>query len=93
MDSIVDTIELILNKDIVARDAANLNFKLNNYKSTIYFQKINDSNIIINAKSLIGLLQGHFRQGEAIKVFIFDMKDISELDKIKETLNEIGGRK
>jgi phosphotransferase system HPr-like phosphotransfer protein len=77
-----------IQRDIVARTAANLNFELNKYKTTIYLTKENED-FIINAKSLIGLLQGHFRENDIVKLMLFDT-NYKEVGEIKELFNTIG---
>jgi phosphotransferase system HPr-like phosphotransfer protein len=49
------TIKYKLNKDIIARTAANFVWELNNCESSIY---VINNNRKINGKSLIGVLSG-----------------------------------
>ena len=58
--------------------------ELNKYKTTIYLTKENED-FIINAKSLIGLLQGHFRENDIVKLMLFDT-NYKEIGEIKELL-------
>lgn len=73
-----------LDKDVVARTAANLSFNLNNFHSDIH---IKNHNRIINGKSLVGVLQGNLKFGDTITIYI---NDLSEVNKIKEYFSEIG---
>ena len=78
-----------LNRDIVARTAANFCFELNKFKTTIYLiNKTHDTERIVNAKSLIGLLQSHLRVNDIIELHIDDIVD--DVNKIKEIFMEIG---
>jgi phosphotransferase system HPr-like phosphotransfer protein len=74
-----------LNKNIAARTANILNWNLKNLKSSIYI--IGESGRKVNAKSLVGILSGSFKDGETIKVLTEDNNDLS---KIKSYLNEVG---
>lgn len=79
----------LLNKDIISRDAAQLNWKLNQLSLTIHI-KNNSKDKIINGKSLIGILSGNFRYNDKITIMIDDYHDQFEIDKIKEYFNEVG---
>ena len=76
----------LLNKDIISREAAQLNWKLNQLPITIYI-KNNFKDKIINGKSLIGILS---RYNDKITIMINDYHDQFEIDKIKEYFNEVG---
>jgi phosphotransferase system HPr-like phosphotransfer protein len=47
-----------LNKDLIARTAVILNWNLKTIKSNINLINIDNSNRMVNAKSLVGLLSG-----------------------------------
>lgn len=75
-----------LNKNIISKTAAYFTFDLNNFHSDIHIKK-NNSNKIINAKSLIEVLKGNLKNGDNIKVYI---NDLLETDKIKKCFINIG---
>lgn len=77
--------QLILNKNITGRVAAQLNWALSSLKSSIRI--INKEGRMVNAKSLVGLLSGQIREGDLITIS-FDQKD--EEQKIKFYFREIG---
>lgn len=77
--------QLILNKNITGRAAAQLNWALSSLKSSIRI--INKEGRMVNAKSLVGLLSGQIREGDLITIS-FDQKD--EEQKIKFYFREIG---
>lgn len=77
--------QLILNKNITGRAAAQLNWALSSLKSSIRI--INKEGRMVNAKSLVGLLSGQIRKGDLITIS-FDQKD--EEQKIKFYFREIG---
>ena len=79
----------LLNKDIISREAAQLNWKLNQLPITIYI-KNNFKDKIINGKSLIGILSGNVRYNDKITIMINDYHAQFEIDKIKEYFNEVG---
>ena len=77
--------QLILNKNITGRAAAQLNWALSSLKSSIRI--INKEGRMVNAKSLVGLLSGQIREGDLITIS-FDQED--EEQKIKFYFREIG---
>ena len=77
--------QLILNKNITGRAAAQLNWALSSLKSSIRI--INKEGRMVNAKSLVGLLSGQIREGDLITIS-FDQ--IDEEQKIKFYFREIG---
>lgn len=77
--------QLILNKNITGRAAAQLNWALSSLKSSIRI--INKEGRMVNAKSLVGLLSGQIREGDLITIS-FDQVD--EEQKIKFYFREIG---
>ena len=74
-----------LNKDIVARTAANLSYNLNQLHSSIH---ICNKQKLINGKSLIGILTANMKFGDIITITYDEPTD---LVKIKEIFNELGG--
>ena len=74
-----------VNKNIIGREAAQLNWKLNSLSTSINI--INQENRKVNGKSLIGLLSGNFKKNQNITIIIDTDK---EIDKIKQYFNEIG---
>lgn len=74
-----------LNKNLLARNAAQLVFSLNEVNSTITLRR-KDSNCV-NGKSLVGVLSGHFLYDEIVTVFI---DTVEELSRVKEIFNEYG---
>lgn len=77
------TIIYKLNINLVARAAAELNWKLKQLDTSIYIV----ADRLINAKSLVGILSGNFQKDQLIKI---SFEDIEYVDKIKEIFNEIG---
>ena len=73
-----------LNKDIVARTAANLVFNLSEIKS-IHIAK---GNTCFNGKSLVGILSNNLLSGDIINL---EIEELSDVEKVKEIFNEIGG--
>lgn len=74
----------IIEKDIVARQAANLVFNLQEISDDIHIGK---NNKCVSGKSLVGILQSGLRYGDKVKVF-YNKKE--ETFKIKEIFNSIG---
>ena len=72
-----------LNKDIVARTAANLVFNLSEIKS-IHIVK---GNTCFNGKSLVGILSNNLLSGDIINL---EIEELSDVEKVKEIFNEIG---
>lgn len=72
-----------LNKDIVARTAANLVFNLSEIKS-IHIAK---GNTCFNGKSLVGILSNNLLSGDIIHL---EIEELSDVEKVKEIFNEIG---
>ncbi len=72
-----------LNKDIVARTAANLVFNLSEVKS-IHIAK---GNTCFNGKSLVGILSNNLLSGDIINL---EIEELSDVEKVKEIFNEIG---
>lgn len=72
-----------LNKDIVARTAANLVFNLSEIKS-IHIAK---GNTCFNGKSLVGILSNNLLSGDIINL---EIEELSDVEKVKEIFNEIG---
>lgn len=72
-----------LNKDIVARTAANLVFNLSEIKS-IHIAK---GNTCFNGKSLVGILSNNLLSGDIINI---EIEDLSDVEKVKEIFNEVG---
>lgn len=78
------TLTYRLDRDIVARTAAQLNWNLKQVRSSI---RISNNGIIINGKSLVGILSGHMRFNDIITITIDEPTDA---DEIKEYFNEVG---
>ncbi len=74
-----------LNKDIIARTAAMLNWSLNSINSSVNI--VNTEGRMINGKSLVGILSGHLRKDDQIKILI---NDEQEVNKVKNCFNEVG---
>ena len=72
-----------LNKDIVARTAANLVFNLSEIKS-IHIAK---GNTCFNGKSLVGILSNNLLSGDIINL---EIEELSDVEKVKEIFNEVG---
>lgn len=77
------SIQYRLKKDLTGRAATQLNYNLNGLKSSVSLIR----DVVINAKSLVGILSGGFKQGEVITV-LFDRDNESEA--ICEYFNEVG---
>lgn len=73
-----------LNKDIIARTAANLVFNLSEIKS-IHIAK---RNTCLNGKSLVGILSNNLLSGDIINI---EIEDLSDVEKVKEILMKLGG--
>lgn len=82
------TISYKLNKDLIGRAAAMLNWKLGTLKSSVRIVS-KEEDRIVNAKSLIGLLSGCFKAGSIIEILIDNKAD---LDKIEKAFNEVGNK-
>lgn len=72
-----------LDKDIVARTAAQLNFSLNTVKDSVFIIK---NKRCFNGKSLIGILANNLKKGDAIEIEA-STKDVLF---IKEIFNQVG---
>lgn len=72
-----------LNKDLVSRAAMQLNWGLSQLNTNINIC----SERTINGKSLVGILSGHFKKNEIIKV---NFDNESYRNKIIECFNEVG---
>lgn len=71
-------------KDVAGRTAAQLNWNLKQFNSPI---RIIINNTIINAKSLVAILNARMRFNDVITVII---DEIDSIEDIKEYFNEIG---
>lgn len=78
------TITYKLNRDIVARTAAQLNWNLKQVHSSI---RIIHEDRVVNGKSLIGIMSANMRFNDIISIVIDEFADI---EKIKEYFNEVG---
>ena len=76
-----------LNVDLVARAAVTLNWNLKTIKSSINLINIDNSNRMVNAKSLVGLLSGQFREGDQVEILVENKEDLM---KVKSYFNEVG---
>lgn len=76
----------ILKENLMQRNAANLAFSLSNLKTDIYLYK-KGLNRRVNGKSILGILSGHFIQGEIIKILI---NSPEQLSRVKEIFNNYG---
>lgn len=76
-----------LNVDLIARAAITLNWNLKTIKSSINLINIDNNNRMVNAKSLVGLLSGQFREGNQIEILVENKED---LIKVKSYFNEVG---
>ena len=79
------TLTYRLDRDIVARTAAQLNWNLKQIPSSI---RIIHGDRIVNGKSLIGIMSANMRFDDTISVIIDDIED---MDKVKEFFDEVGG--
>lgn len=75
-----------LNTNLMQRNATNLVFNLQQLKTSIYLYK-QGLERRVNGKSIIGILSGHFIQGETIKIFIDNPEQLS---RVKEIFNNYG---
>lgn len=73
-----------LDRDVVARTAAQLNWNLKQVRSSI---RITNHDTIVNGKSLVGILTAHMRYDDVITITVDEPTDIED---IKEYFNEIG---
>ena len=78
------TFTYILDKDIVARTAAQLNWQLKSLPCAI---NIRNKDIIINGKSLVGILSAHMRFNDTIEITTEGPVDT---DLVREYFNEVG---
>lgn len=78
------TITYKLDRDIVARTAAQLNWNLKQVRSSI---RIIHGDRIVNGKSLIGIMSTNMRFDDTISIIIDEPADVEE---IKEYFNEVG---
>lgn len=78
------TITYKLDRDIVARTAAQLNWNLKQVRSSI---RIIHGDRIVNGKSLIGIMSANMRFDDTISIIIDEPADVEE---IKEYFNEVG---
>ena len=74
-----------INKDLVGRTAAQLNWNLNKLSSSLYI--ITKEKRMVNGKSLVGLLQGNIRKGDLVTILLDKEEDLAEA---KSSLNNIG---
>ena len=74
-----------IDKDLVGRTAAQLNWNLNKLSSSLYI--ITKEKRMVNGKSLVGLLQGNIRKGDSVTILLDKEEDIT---KTKSFLNNIG---
>ena len=74
-----------INKDLVGRTAAQLNWNLSKLSSSLYI--ITKEKRMVNGKSLVGLLQGNIRKGDSVTILLDKEEDIV---KAKSFLNNIG---
>lgn len=76
----------ILKENLMQRNATNLVFNLQGLKTSIYLYK-KGLERRVNGKSIIGILSGHFTQGEIIKILIDAPEQMS---RVKEIFNNYG---
>ena len=74
-----------INKDLVGRTAAQLNWNLSKLSSSLYI--ITKEKRMVNGKSLVGLLQGNIRKGDSVTILLDKEEDIV---KAKSFLNNVG---
>ena len=74
-----------INKDLVGRTAAQLNWNLSKLSSSLYI--ITKEKRMVNGKSLVGLLQGNIRKGDLVTILLDKEEDLAEA---KSSLNNIG---
>lgn len=79
------TLNYKINKNIVGRTAAQLNWNLNKLSSSLYI--ITKEERMVNGKSLVGLLQGSIREGDLVTILLDKEEDIAIA---KSSLNDIG---
>lgn len=77
-------LKYILFKDIACRNANNLVWELREIKSPI---KILNNNTLVNAKSIIGVLQGRLRFNSEIIVFV---EDPTCVENVRKSFNYYG---
>lgn len=78
------TFRYILDRDVVARTAAQLNWQLKSLSCSV---NIKNSDRIINGKSLVGILSAHMRLNDVIEI---TTDGVVDGDLIREYFNEIG---
>lgn len=69
-----------LNVNLWNRNAANLVFALNELPTSVFLYK--EYGRRINGRSLIGILSGHFLQGDTIKILIDNPEQMSRIKSI-----------
>ena len=74
-----------LNLTLWNRNAANLVFALSELPTSVFLYK--EYGRRINGKSLIGILSGHFLQGDTIKILIDNPEQMS---RVKSIFNQYG---
>lgn len=79
------TLNYRINKDLVGRTAAQLNWNLNKLSSSLYI--ITKEERMVNGKSLVGLLQGNIRKGDLVTILLDKEEDLAEA---KSSFNNIG---
>ena len=79
------TLNYKINKDLVGRTAAQLNWNLSKLSSSLYI--ITKEKRMVNGKSLVGLLQGNIRKGDLVTILLDKEEDLAEA---KSSLNNIG---
>ena len=67
-------------KNLTGRAASQFNWGLNSISHQVYLQ-IHDGRII-NGKSLIGLLSGHFLKDDIIEIATYTQEDAIKIEKI-----------
>ena len=72
-----------LNKNLMSRNATSLVYSLNELQTSVFLYKEYERRI--NGRSLIGVLSGHFLQGDTIKILIDNPEEMS---RVKEIFNE-----
>ena len=69
----------------MSRNATSLVYSLNELQTSVFLYKEYERRI--NGRSLIGVLSGHFLQGDTIKILIDNPEEMS---RVKEIFNEYG---
>lgn len=69
-----------LNVNLWNRNAANLVFALNELPTSVFLYK--EYGRRVNGRSLIGILSGHFVQGDTIKILIDNPEQMSRIKSI-----------